>query len=99
MFETKPRTKSIKYRNKKQNHTNTKIIPELRAVVDILKNRLNSTTELTLVSRPCTRYKADNREVISPGKYHRHVSSTGGHEFSKSPRLHDTIAHQLSSNQ
>ncbi|OMJ96184.1 hypothetical protein SteCoe_369 [Stentor coeruleus] len=96
LFETKSRTKSIKHKKKGPSDTNTKIIPELRAVVDILKNRLNSTTELTLVSRPCTRYKADNREVISPGKYHRHVSSTGGHAFSKSPRLHDTIAHQLS---
>jgi hypothetical protein len=73
----------------------SRIIPELRAVVDVLKARLNSTKALKNVSRPCTRIKPDPREVLSPGKYHHHTSSTGGFGFGKSPRLHDSIDHQI----
>lgn len=97
IVESRPKTQSSKYRGKIPNSIDKKIIPELRAAVEILKTRLNSTSELKLVSRPCTRYKLDNREVISPGKYHKVSASNGGHEFSKSPRLQDAIYHQISS--
>ena len=95
LTEARPATQSAKVRAAKP--SKSKIIPELRALVDLIKNRLKSTTELKMVSRPCTRMRLNNHEALSPGKYHRFTVSTGGNEFSKSPRLQDYIEHQISS--
>lgn len=97
LFDVKPRTQSTKHRSKVSSEAKTKIIPELRAAVDILKTRLNSTSELKDLSRPCTRYRLGSSDAISPGKYYKSTSSTGGYEFSKSPRLDEAIIHNISS--
>ncbi|OMJ78813.1 hypothetical protein SteCoe_21297 [Stentor coeruleus] len=97
LFNVKPRAHSTKQKNKVICETKTKVIPELRAAVDILKARLNSSVELKDLTRPCTRYRLNSNDAISPGKYYKSISSTGGYEFSKSPRLDEAIMHSISS--
>ena len=88
----RPRTQSVAKRVKAK----FKIIPELRAAVDILKSRLNDSSEEKSISRPSTRLKVDRLDSVSPGFYHRPSHSTGGWEFSKVARLEDSITHQIS---
>ena len=88
----RPRTQSVVKRVKAK----FKIIPELRAAVDILKSRLNDSSEEKSISRPSTRLKVDRLDSVSPGFYHRPSHSTGGWEFSKVARLEDSISHQIS---
>ena len=94
-FESRPQTQKVEHRVRRQR---MKIIPELRGAVDILKARISSGTEIKGLSRPCTRLKIESRDIISPGKYYRPSVSTGGHEFSQSPRLSSSIQHKYESN-
>jgi hypothetical protein len=93
--EQRPGSSIAKTRSKQS--SKKKIIPELRGAVDVLRTRLASPLEFKSVTRPSTRMQIDCRDTVSPGRYHRQYYSIGGYEFGKSPRLNDTIDHQLSS--
>jgi hypothetical protein len=88
----RPQTESVLKREKK----NFSMIPELKVAVEVLKSRLNQVSHQKSVSRPCTRLKVERLDSVSPGVYHKPSHSTGGWEFSKVPRLEDSITHQIS---
>lgn len=84
-------------KEKKLEKIKYKIIPELKLAVDVLKTRLKENNDEKTVSRPCTRLKVERVENnLSPGCYHMMSLSIGGYEFSKVPRLDDSIEHQIS---
>lgn len=94
IFDLKPFKIAAKRYKKREK---SDIIPELKQAVEIIRSRLGSTFDMKSVTRPSTRMKIDTKDSISPGKYHRTTTSTGGFEFSRSPRLEENLTHKISS--
>lgn len=92
-LKERPKTQS---KERKLERPKYKIIPELRTAVEILRTRIKQNNEEKTISRPCTRIKVERADSVSPGSYHKTCLSTGGYEFSKVPRLDDSIEHQIS---
>lgn len=92
-LKERPKTQSKERKLEKPKY---RIIPELRTAVDVLRTRIKQNNEEKTISRPCTRLKVVRADSVSPGSYHKTCLSTGGYEFSKAPRLDDSIEHQIS---